>query len=52
MTCTGALGGSKSAVQMLNSMSERTPPGGAQVLNGLCMAVWFLYIVLALRPLM
>ena len=30
MTCTGALGGGKSKVYMLNSVGERTPPCGRQ----------------------
>ena len=33
MTSTGALGGSMSAVEMLNSVGERTPPCGKPVLN-------------------
>ena len=33
MTCTGALGGSMSAVYMSNSVGERTPPCGTPVLN-------------------
>ena len=36
MTWTGALGGGMSAVYMLNSVSERTPPCGTPVLNGRC----------------
>ena len=33
MTCTGALGGGMSAVYMLNSVGDRTPPCGTPVLN-------------------
>ena len=33
MTWTGALGGGMSAVYMLNSVGERTPPCGTPVLN-------------------
>ena len=33
MTCTSALGGGMSAVYMLNSVGERTPPCGMPVLN-------------------
>ena len=36
MTRTGALGGGMSAVYMLKSVGERTPPCGTSVLNGRC----------------
>ena len=32
-------------------VDEKTPPCGMPVLNWHCMAVWFLYVVYALRPL-
>ena len=41
-----------SAVYMLNSVGERTPPCGTPVLNWRCMDVWFMYVVWALRSLM
>ena len=41
-----------SAVYMLNSVSERTPPCGTPVLNVRFEDVLFLYVVNALRPLM
>ena len=45
MTCTGTLIGGKSAVCMLNSVVDRTPPFGTPVLNERCMDVSFLYVV-------
>ena len=45
ITLTGAVGVGMSAVYMLNSVGERTPPCGTPVLNCRCMDVWFLKVV-------
>ena len=34
-----------SAVYMLNSVGERTPPWETPVLNWRCEEMWFLYVV-------
>ena len=45
MTADVSLGGGMSAVCMLNSVCERTPPCETPVLNCRSLDVWFLYVV-------